>query len=393
MKKVLTGIDREEELSRLLSGRRVGLITGSAGVTRDGRFTIDVLRERFHLAALFAPEHGINGVLAPGETVHSGVDPRTGLPVYSLFEDFIYSEDAGQKTRAYQPSSEAMSKIDVMVFDMQDVGSRYFTYASTLFYTMRACGNLGMDMVVLDRPNPIGGTDVEGNCHDPELLSFIGLTRVPIRHGMTIGELARYYNGEYELHCPLHVVKMEGWRRSMYFDETGLPYVKPSPNLPTLDSVVLYNGTCLFSGTNVSEGRGTSTPFSTIGAPYIEPSLLCGELNGLSLPGVFFTPTYFLPEFSKYKGEICGGVHIHVTDKKAVRPVALGVYFMRTVQRLYPEDFRCNPPATGTRYHIDIASGSRELRENLLSAAEILEKWDKDAEAFLTVREKYLIYE
>ncbi len=264
---VLTGIDRIDACRRVFGGARLGLITSCSGLARNMKTSIDVLKEYFDLRLLFSPEHGVRGILAPGEKVSYHIDRFSGLPAYSLFEDLIYSGDSTAKDRAYLPPSEAMEQIDVMVFDIQDVGSRYYTYASTLFYAMRACAASKKKMVVLDRPNPIGGTVLEGNCHSKELLSFIGLTQIPIRHSWTMGEMAQYYNGEHRLGCDLQVIPVEGWNRSMYFEETGLPFVKPSPNLPTMDSVVVYNGTCLFAGTNVSEGRGTTTPFTRVGAP------------------------------------------------------------------------------------------------------------------------------
>ncbi len=388
---VRCGADRLAEFPQLFSGR-LGLITGASGVTADGRFTIDVLREQYDLRVLLAPEHGIRGVLGPGETVHTHVDALSGLPAYSMFEDQIFSQDVKEKDRVYLPPAGALAQLDTLVFDLQDVGSRYYTYASTLFYAMRAAAATGKKLVVLDRPNPIGGTLVEGNTHTEELFSFVGLTPVPIRHGMTLGELALYYNGEHGLGCELAVIPVENWRRDMYYDETGLPFTPPSPNLPTQESVVVYNGTCLLEGTTVSCGRGTTTPFTLIGAPFVQPVLLAETMNALALPGVQFAPAYFRPEWGKHAHLSCGGVRIHVTDEKAVRPVALGVHLICTLRRLFPEGFACNPPAEGDRWHIDLTSGNSDLREGLLTAPEILAKWEKEAEAFLPIRQKYLLY-
>ena len=361
-------------------------------MTADGCFTIDVLHRLYDLRVLLAPEHGIRGVLGPGETVQTGVDELSGLPAYSMFEDHIFSQDVKEKDRVYLPPAGALAQADTLVFDLQDAGSRYYTYASTLFYAMRAAAATGKKLVVLDRPNPIGGTLVEGNTHSEELFSFIGLTPVPIRHGMTIGELALYYNGEHGLGCELAVIPVENWRREMYYDETGLPFTPPSPNLPTQESVVVYNGTCLLEGTTVSCGRGTTTPFTLIGAPFVQPVLLAQAMNALALPGVRFAPAYFRPEWGKHAHQSCGGVRIHVTDEKAVRPVALGVQLIGTLRRLFPEKFAFNPPAKGSRWHIDLASGNTDLRDGVLSPQEILEKWDREAQAFLPIREKYLIY-
>ncbi|MBO4870080.1 MAG: DUF1343 domain-containing protein, partial [Clostridia bacterium] len=286
----------------------------------------------------------------------------------------------------------ALSGIDRFVFEMQDVGSRYFTYVSTLFCVMRACGRSGVPLTVLDRPNPIGGA-VEGCLPDQKNLSFIGMTEVPIRHGMTVGELARFYNGEYGLGCDLSVVELSGWRRDTYYDETGLPFVRPSPNLPTFESVLLYNGTCMLAGTNVSEGRGTTLPFSMIGAEFIDPDALCRELSRCDLRGVAFSPAYFRPDYSKSAGKVLYGVQIHVTDKRALQPVRLGVTLIRTLQRMYPESFRFNEPAHGGRYHIDLSTGNSDLRLSPDGADAIMQRWNADAEAFSARTEKYRLYE
>ena len=390
--KVRTGIDRilDGDFHSRFAGKRIGLICGASGLSRDFRMTADILHDMFRVTALFAPEHGARGVLAPGEKVRDGVDAATGLPVYSLFEDFIFSVDENQRDSAYMP--QALAQTDLLVFDMQDVGSRYFTYVSTLFYCMKACGQRGIPLVVLDRPNPIGGT-VQGNTGSPELSSFIGLTRVPIRHGMTVGELARYYNGEYGLMCPLTVVTLDGWNRGMFYTDTGLPFVKPSPNLPTMDAITVYNGTCLFAGTNVSEGRGTTTPFTTVGAPYICPEKLARELNALHIPGIAFSPAYFIPQFSKYAGQVVYGVQLHLTDARILDPVSLGVRMMRKIQEMYPQQFAFTPPKEGNRWHIDLASGTEELRLGPSDPQVILERWQREAQAFLTLYEKYRLYD
>jgi uncharacterized protein YbbC (DUF1343 family) len=208
-----------------------------------------------------------------------------------------------------------------------------------------------------------------------------------------LGELALFYNGEYKLGCDLEVILMDGWKRNMLFDETGLPLVRPSPNLPSLDSITVYNGVCLLAGTNVSDGRGTTLPFNSIGAPFLDPCLLSAELNRLHLPGLCFTPLFYIPAFSKYKDEVVGGVQIHVTDRKAVRPVALGIHLIRTLARLYPEDFKITPPKPGERWHLDMASGSAELREGRIPADALIEKWDAEAEAFHPILDRYKIYD
>ena len=396
---VKAGIDRvdEPEFARLFEGKRLGVISAASGVSSDYRFPVDILNEKFIVSAVFAPEHGPRGVLGPGEKVGGGVDRVTGLCVRSLYEDIIRPKASGgvpDRESAYTPSGGSLSDVDVMVFDMQDVGSRYFTYVSTMFYSMRACAAAGIPFVVLDRPNPLGGDTVEGNVLDPAFSSFIGLTEVPIRHGMTAGELARFYNGRYGLSCDLHVVPVSGLKRSMYYDDTGLPFVRPSPNLPTFESVLVYNGTCLFEGTNVSVGRGTTLPFTMIGAEYIDPVRLADTLNAdETLEGVRFSPAFFRPLYSKLEGKSLYGVTVHVTDKRALRAVRLGVTMLRTIERDYPE-FEYTPPKNpSARWHIDLAAGGSDLRTSGKSAEELIRGWDAEAAAFARENEKYRLYE
>ena len=392
---VTIGIDRIEEAPyrSLLKDRRIGLVTNTSGLSpRYGwRGTVEVMAPRYTVAALFAPEHGVRGVLGPGEKVSHGVDALSGIPTYSLFEDMVFAgADEASTDKAYMPAPESLREIDLLFFDMQDVGSRYFTYASTLFYTMRAAAAAGIPLVVADRPNPLGGEVVEGCRQDESCRSFIGLARVPIRHGLTLGELARYYNGAYGLGCDLTVIPMEGWERSMLWEDCGLPLVRPSPNLPTPQSILVYNGTCMLAGTNATEGRGTTTPFTTVGAPYVNPLELADALDALRLDGLRFSPTHFIPSFSKYQGTVCGGVDIHVTDPRALRAVSLGLHLVRTLQALYPRDFAFRAPATPDgRWHIDLSTGNDTLRTTQRSAAEIYAAWQTDAESF---QEETLLY-
>ena len=392
---VTIGIDRIEEAPyrSLLKDQRIGLVTNASGLSpRYGwRGTVEVMAPRYTVTALFAPEHGVRGVLGPGEKVSHGVDALSGIPTYSLFEDMVFAgADEASTDKAYMPAPESLREIDLLFFDMQDVGSRYFTYASTLFYTMRAAAAAGIPLVVADRPNPLGGEVVEGCRQDESCRSFIGLARVPIRHGLTLGELARYYNGAYGLGCDLTVIPMEGWERSMLWEDCGLPFVKPSPNLPTPASILVYNGTCMLAGTNATEGRGTTTPFTTVGAPYVNPLELADALDALHLDGLRFSPTHFIPSFSKHQGTVCGGVDIHVTDPRALRAVGLGLHLVRTLQALYPRDFAFRAPATPDgRWHIDLSTGNDTLRTTQRSAAEIYAAWQTDAESF---QEETLLY-
>ena len=392
---VTIGIDRIEEAPyrSLLKDQRIGLVTNASGLSpRYGwRGTVEVMASRYTVAALFAPEHGVRGVLGPGEKVSHGVDALSGIPTYSLFEDMVFAgADEASTDKAYMPAPESLREVDLLFFDMQDVGSRYFTYASTLFYTMRAAAAAGIPLVMADRPNPLGGEVVEGCRQDESCRSFIGLARVPIRHGLTLGELARYYNGAYGLGCDLTVIPMEGWERSMLWEDCGLPFVKPSPNLPTPQSILVYNGTCMLAGTNATEGRGTTTPFTTVGAPYVNPLELADALDALHLDGLRFSPTHFIPAFSKHQGTVCGGVDIHVTDPRALRAVSLGLHLVRTLQALYPRDFAFRAPATPDgRWHIDLSTGNDTLRTTQRSAAEIYAAWQTDAESF---QEETLLY-
>ena len=392
---VTIGIDRIEEAPyrSLLKDRRIGLVTNASGLSpRYGwRGTVEVMAPRYTVTALFAPEHGVRGVLGPGEKVSHGVDTLSGIPTYSLFEDMVFAgADETSADKAYMPAPESLREIDLLFFDMQDVGSRYFTYASTLFYTMRAAAAAGIPLVVADRPNPLGGEVVEGCRQDESCRSFIGLARVPIRHGLTLGELARYYNGAYGLGCDLTVIPMEGWERSMLWEDCGLPFVKPSPNLPTPESILVYNGTCMLAGTNATEGRGTTTPFTTVGAPYVNPLELADALDALHLDGLRFSPTHFIPAFSKHQGTVCGGVDIHVTDPRTLRAVGLGLHLVRTLQALYPRDFAFRAPATPDgRWHIDLSTGNDTLRTTQRSAAEIYAAWQTDAKSF---QEETLLY-
>ena len=392
---VTIGIDRIEEAPyrSLLKDQRIGLVTNASGLSpRYGwRGTVEVMASRYTVAALFAPEHGVRGVLGPGEKVSHGVDALSGIPTYSLFEDMVFAgADEASTDKAYMPAPESLREIDLLFFDMQDVGSRYFTYASTLFYTMRAAAAAGIPLVVADRPNPLGGEVVEGCRQDESCRSFIGLARVPIRHGLTLGELARYYNGAYGLGCDLTVIPMEGWERSMLWEDCGLPFVRPSPNLPTPQSILVYNGTCMLAGTNATEGRGTTTPFTTVGAPYVNPLELAEALDALRLDGLRFSPTHFIPAFSKHQGTVCGGVDIHVTDPRALRSVSLGLHLVRTLQALCPKDFAFRAPATPDgRWHIDLSTGNDTLRTTQRSAAEIYAAWQTDAKSF---QEETLLY-
>ena len=382
---VRTGLDRIAEMKSLFAGKRIALATGASGLNSKLISSVDCFMDTYGLSMLLSPEHGVRGEKQAGDEVGDFIDERTGVRCVSLFGGGFHGEGG------LSAAESAAAQVDIVAFDMQDAGSRYYTYASTLFYIMHACAKTGTPVAVLDRPNPLGGIRLEGNTHRDENLSFIGRTHVPIRHGMTMGELARFFNGEYHIGCDLHVVAMDGWKRDMWYDDTGLPFTPPSPNLPTLDSMAVYNGTCLFEGTNVTVGRGTTEPFTLIGAPYIDGGRLAKRLNELGLPGLRFAEAYFTPWYAKYAGEVCGGVRIYVEERKKVDGVRTGVTMMRAVQDMFPQ-FAFRAPNADGRWHIDIASGTDELRRGVKSAEEICEGWRKEAEAFRKTQQMYSIY-
>ena len=378
----------EGDLS-LLKGARVGLICNQASVNHDFRHAADLLYEHpnIDLRALFGPQHGIRGDVQDNmiETDHT-VDRETGLPIHSL-----YSE-----TR--EPTEAMLSDVDVLVFDMQDVGCRIYTFAYTMANCMVAAQRFGKKVIVCDRPNPINGMSVAGNVLEPEQASFVGQFAIPTRHGMTLGELARLFNEHFEINCELEVIKMEGWQRSFWYDQTDGPWVLPSPNIPTLDSATVFPGTVHFEGTQVSEGRGTTRPFELIGAPYIDPETYARGLNDLNLPGVFFRSCIFRPTFQKHAGTSCGGVQIHVTDRNAFEPVMTGIAMVKMAYDLYPKEFRWKEPPYEYVYDrnpFDVIAGTSRIREAIENgggAEDIKKNLKQGLDEFSRLRERYLLY-
>ena len=366
-----------------LDGKRAGLITNHTGVDRQLRDTIDLLHrsDRWNLTALFGPEHGVRGEAQAGDHVGGYVDQRTGLPVHSLYGE----------TRS--PTTAMLGGLDALVFDIQDPGIRFTTYLSTMINAQEAAAAASLAFVVLDRPNPLTGDRVEGGLLEPAFQSFVGGHPLPVRHGLTLGELARLVAAERGWPDPV-VVPMAGWRRSWWFDETDLPWVLPSPNLPTLDALTLYPGTCLLEGTNLSEGRGTTRPFEIIGAPWLDPFALAAELEQRELPGVGFRPTWFTPMFSKHAGTRCGGVQIHLRDRDALRPVTLGLHVLEVTRRLAPDAFAWARGTTG-RHFIDLLLGGAGPRGGLEAGegvAQVTTDWRRDEQAFEQRRRPYLLY-
>jgi uncharacterized protein YbbC (DUF1343 family)/CubicO group peptidase (beta-lactamase class C family) len=373
---VLNGIDvLERDGFRQLAGLRVGLVTNHTGRDRRGRATIDVLREAANvkLVALFAPEHGIRGIL--DDKLSDTKDERTGLPVYSLY---------GETRR---PKPEQLRELDALVFDIQDVGTRFYTYISTLGHVMEEAARARLPVFVLDRPNPIRGNEAEGPVADADKLVFTSYHSIPVRHGMTIGELARLFNAERKIGCDLRVVEMERWRRGMWFDGTGQTWVNPSPNMRSLTQATLYPGVGLLETTNVSVGRGTDTPFELIGAPWIDGQRLASYLNDRRIAGVRFVPVRFTPRASVFQGEECGGVNVVITDRTLLRPVYAGLEIAVALRRLHPEEWQVD------KYLRLLANADTlERLKRGESAEQIALSWQPALEEFRRVRARALIY-
>lgn len=389
-RRVRTGLEvLLEERAADLRGARLGLIAHPASVAADLEHGADriLVHPQLQLVALFGPQHGIRGERQDNMIEsRSFRDPRTGLPVHSLYGE------------VRKPTREMLDGLDVLLFDLQDVGVRVYTFVWTMVLAMEACAEVGVAFWVLDRPNPIGGVIREGQVLREGFESFVGLKPVPLRHGLTAGELARWANTEFALGAELEVVPCDGWRRSLWFDETGLPYVMPSPNLPTLDSCTVYPGMVLLEGTNLSEGRGTTRPFEIVGAPFLEPYALREGLEAFGLPGCRFRPCWFEPTFQKHAGCLCGGVQIHVTDRQLFRPVATAVALLRVARDLAPSEFAWRPPPyeyEEEKLPIDILWGGPGLREGIdggKGPAETLGGVDAELAAFTARVEPDLLY-
>jgi beta-N-acetylhexosaminidase len=365
---------------------RIGLITNHSAVTRNLVPAVDALRAAgINIVALYGPEHGVRGDAAAGQLVDSGTDARTGLPVHSLYG----------ATR--KPLPEMLEGVDALLFDLQDVGARYYTFLYTLSYCMQAAGENAIPITVLDRPNPIGGVKVAGNTVKPGFTSFVGMYPIANRHGLTVGELARFYREKLDVRCDLRIVGMEGWRRDMTWEETGLQWVMPSPNIPTVDTARAYPGMCFIEGTQLSEGRGTAKPFEIVGAPYVDGDSLADALNAQNMPGVRWRALHFVPTFSKHKDTPCHGCQLHVTNVGDFRPVETGVRLLATIKNMYPDDFQWLPPfKEGRQPFIDLLAGSAELREGLdagKSPDEIIAAWAPDLAAYDAARRDVFLYD
>lgn len=379
--KVSPGIEvllKEEK--NVLSGKKVGLITNPTGIDSKLTSIVDLLHDDpdIHLTALFGPEHGVRGDAQAGASVEYYIDEKTGLSVYSLYG----------KTK--KPTPEMLKDVEVLVFDIQDVGTRYYTYIYTMAYAMDAAKENDIPFIVLDRPNPQGGESVDGPVLEPEFSSFVGLYPIPLKHGMTVGELATLFNKEFKIGADLKVIKMKGWKRDMDYDDTGLPFVLPSPNMPTVSTTFVYPATGLIEGTNVSEGRGTTKPFELIGAPYINSDELAGKLNALRLPGVKFRAASFTPTFSKHAGKLSHGVEVYITDREEFKAVPTGLHIIKTIQDLYPGDFEF---LAANNFNLLIGNGwiMSRIKEGS-TVNEILKEYQVKQDAFKKVRKNYLLY-
>ncbi len=389
-KAIKLGVERLlEDQSRLLGDSRVGLVCNQASVDHGFRHVADLFHGSpdLRLTALFGPQHGIRGDVQDNmiETGH-GIDRETGLPVHSL-----YSE-----TR--EPTEAMLADVDVLVFDMQDVGCRIYTFAYTMANCMRAAKTFGKKVLVCDRPNPIGGSLIGGNLLEAEQASFVGQFPIPTRHGMTLGELARLFNEHFGIGCDLEIVPMEGWKREFWQDQTDAPWVLPSPNMPTIDSATVFPGTVHFEGTQMSEGRGTTRPFELVGAPYVIPEDYAKALNNLEFPGVYFRSCVFRPTFQKHANTSCGGVQIHVTNREAFEPVIVGVAMVKFAYDMYRQEFRWKEPPYEYVYDrnpFDVISGTTSLRtafEQGTPIEEIEMSWEPGLAEFKKLREAHLLY-
>ena len=367
------------DAARVLSGQRIGLVTNASSVTRALVPTRDALLDAgVRIVALFGPEHGFSATVADAKPVPSSRDRRTGLPVYSLFGD------------VYKPTPAMLEGIDALVYDLQDVGVRFYTFTTTLAFLLEACAEHHLPLIVLDRPNPVTGLMIEGPLMEPQQQTFLGHGPLPLRYGLTLGELAHFYNRELNIGAALQVVTMRGWNRAHWYDQTDMLWVPPSPGIPHFDTTVVYPGTCLIEGTNVTEGRGTPLPFEIIGAPWIDGEALAAELNAQRLDGVRFRAVEFTPSEWKYPHQLCAGVQVHVTAREALHPVTMGLQLVRTLRDMYPGQF------VWRAEHFDSLIGNTSTREQLehgVKAETITAAWEDEQTAFISRSRTYWLYD
>jgi len=388
---VKTGLDVfEKNWPRTLKGARTGLLVHPASVNKQLEHAVDLLlkSKTCILKALFGPQHGILGETQDNMIEWEGFrDTKSGLPVFSLYG------------HSRKPEPSMLQNIDVLAIDMQDIGSRYYTFIWTMELCMQVCMEMNKSVIIIDRPNPINGHLTEGPVLDMAFASFVGQRPLPVRHGMTIGEIGTYLRNEFYPSLNFHVIPIQGWKRKTWFDETGLPWVLPSPNMPSPETAIVYPGMCLFEGTNLSEGRGTTSPFEIFGAPFIEPDKLIKHLLRFKLPGLILRPMYFQPTFQKYIGKLCGGAQIHVINRERLKPFKTGVAIIKSIHDLYPKHFAWKQPPyeyETEKMPIDILAGTDRLRKDI-EKGEQLDKmeewWQEECSQFNKhFRKKYLIY-
>lgn len=377
---VLSGVDRIAEVDHLLAGKRVGLMTNPTGINHELESTIDVLGRRCNLTALFAVEHGIRGDAQAGAKVDNCVDPETGIMVYSAYGDNCHF------------TQEMLDAFDILVFDIQDVGARFYTYLYSLSYAMEACNRSGKPIIVLDRVNPLGGIKLAGTLLEPEMASFVGDYELPTQYGLTIGEFAHYAKDYMKLELDLTVVPLTGWERWMLLDDTDLPWVMPSPNCQNLDAFLCYIGTCIFEGTNCSEGRGTTIPFQIIGAPFLNSGELEKRMADIETPGIRFRRTSFCPTFSKHRGEMCHGVQMHIVDRDKCDAFAAGLLLLDNIRQMAGDKLEFLRWEKDPRYSLDKLMGTDAYRTGRLSAQELIESTREPLRRFAANTKKFHLY-
>lgn len=380
---ILKGVDNIKPYDDYFKNKKLGLITSISGIDNNLNSTIDILHKKYCVTALFAPEHGVRGDKDAGENVDTYLDTETGLPVFSLY-----------RKESKRFTNEMLENVDAIVYDIQDLGVRYYTFISTMIYALKDCAKYGKELIILDRPNPLGGEIIDGNVLEEEYKSFVGAYPLATRYGLTIGELANMVNDEENIGCHLTIIPCLGLKRNVLFPAMKQIWMMPSPGMPRFDTALLYTGTCLFEGTNVSEGRGTSCPFEIIGAPYIDANQLVQHMRKQDLSGIAFTPAYFKPTSSKHKGVFCQGVHIHITDYETYESYKTGLILLEQIRNLYPENFMLLEPTSDSRKpFISLLAGSNIFENENWNSKDILERNRIQLNQFKIRKQKYHIYD
>ena len=377
---VLNGIDRIDEYFELLDGLKIGLITNPTGRSKDFKETADILAEKGLLKCLFSPEHGVRGGATAGAHISDCIDEKTGVPSYSLYGASLHIRD------------KVLEELDAVAFDIQDVGARFYTYIYTLSYAMEDCAKAGKRFIVFDRINPVGGACPQGSVLDRKFSSFVGRYPTATRHNLTVGEFARFINETENIGCDLTVIPVKGWKREMFFDETDLVFIPPSPNIPTVECCFAYLATCLFEGTNISEGRGTAKPFVFIGAPWLDHEAIAERMNALQLQGVKFRPCFFTPSASKHKNTECKGIQLHITDRRSFNPFESGMRLLDLIRKTHKEFEFIAPYSPNASYFIDLLLGSDELRNQNFDVDKFSKKQNEKLKEYQQKVERYYLY-